>query len=79
MFTCIACTKQTADEREEDDEGVRESGTPSTKEAVKGLTAQVHKPHSLSLSLLELQFLLLVLELLFRKTNNTRTPLPLGP
>ncbi|KAF7829151.1 protein BREVIS RADIX-like [Senna tora] len=40
MFTCIACTKQTADEREED-EGVRESGTPSTKEAVKGLTAQI--------------------------------------
>ncbi|XP_027361846.1 protein BREVIS RADIX-like [Abrus precatorius] len=35
MFTCIACTKQTAEEREE------EGGTPSTKEAVKSLTAQI--------------------------------------
>ncbi|XP_014507931.1 protein BREVIS RADIX [Vigna radiata var. radiata] len=39
MFTCIACTKQTTDEREE--EGVRESSTPSTKEAVKSLTTQI--------------------------------------
>jgi len=36
MFTCIACTK--TDERDEDG---RESGTPSTKEAVKSLTTQV--------------------------------------
>ncbi|XP_054825752.1 protein BREVIS RADIX-like [Prosopis cineraria] len=40
MFTCIACTKQTTDDREEE-EGGRDSGTPSTKEAVKGLTAQL--------------------------------------
>lgn len=38
MFTCIACTKQTSDERDEDG---RESGTPSTKEAVKSITTQV--------------------------------------
>jgi len=43
MFTCIACTK--TDERDEDG---RESGTPSTKEAVKSLTTQVP---NLSLSL----------------------------
>lgn len=40
MFTCIACTKQMADGGEEV-EGARGSGTPSTKEAVKSLTAQV--------------------------------------
>ncbi|XWS38834.1 hypothetical protein CRYUN_Cryun19dG0164600 [Craigia yunnanensis] len=40
MFTCIACTKQTADGGEEI-EGARGSGTPSTKEAVKSLTAQI--------------------------------------
>jgi len=54
MFTCIACTKQTTDERDEEG-GVRESGTPSTKEAVKSLTTQVlhlsHTHSSLSLSL----------------------------
>ena len=44
MFTCIACTKQTAEEREEEE--ARESGTPSTKEAVKSLTAQVLNPHT---------------------------------
>ncbi|XP_016200585.1 protein BREVIS RADIX-like [Arachis ipaensis] len=38
MFTCIACTKQTAEEREEES---REGGTPSTKEAVKSLTTQL--------------------------------------
>ncbi|KAK2407777.1 hypothetical protein P8452_69752 [Trifolium repens] len=38
MFTCIACTKQTSDERDEDG---RESGTPNTKEAVKSLTTQI--------------------------------------
>jgi len=41
MFTCINCTKQTAGEREEEEGGGRESGTPSTKEAVKSLTSQV--------------------------------------
>jgi len=51
MFTCIACTKQTTDEREEEG-GVRESGTPSTKEAVKSLTTQVlHLSHTFFLSL----------------------------
>ncbi|XP_021277088.1 protein BREVIS RADIX isoform X2 [Herrania umbratica] len=40
MFTCIACTKQMADGGEEV-EGARGSGTPSTKEAVKSLTAQI--------------------------------------
>ncbi|TKY58480.1 BREVIS RADIX [Spatholobus suberectus] len=40
MFTCIACTKQTTDERDEEG-GTRESGTPSTKEAVKSLTTQI--------------------------------------
>lgn len=40
MFTCIACTKQLGEEREVEG-GARESGTPSTKEAVKSLTAQV--------------------------------------
>ncbi|XP_021808655.1 protein BREVIS RADIX isoform X1 [Prunus avium] len=39
MFTCIACTKQTDDGGEEG--GARGSGTPSTKEAVKSLTAQI--------------------------------------
>ncbi|KDP35419.1 hypothetical protein JCGZ_10802 [Jatropha curcas] len=38
MFTCIACTKPVAEEGEE---GARGSGTPSTKEAVKSLTAQI--------------------------------------
>lgn len=47
MFTCIACTKQTDDGGEEG--GARGSGTPSTKEAVKSLTAQVPN-QSLSLS-----------------------------
>ncbi|KAG5060802.1 hypothetical protein AAZX31_01G136300 [Glycine max] len=38
MFTCIACTKQAAKEKEEEGE----SGTPSTnKEAVKSLSAQL--------------------------------------
>lgn len=41
MFTCIACTKQMADGGEEVEGGARGSGTPSTKEAVKSLTAQV--------------------------------------
>lgn len=50
MFTCIACTKQTTDEREE--EGVRESSTPSTKEAVKSLTTQVLHSLTHSFSLL---------------------------
>jgi hypothetical protein len=50
MFTCIACTKQTSDERDEDG---RESGTPNTKEAVKSLTTQV-----LTLFLLSPHFLL---------------------
>ncbi|XP_044501933.1 protein BREVIS RADIX-like [Mangifera indica] len=40
MFTCIACTKQMAEGGEEV-EGARGSGTPSTKEAVKSLTAQI--------------------------------------
>ncbi|GKV10592.1 hypothetical protein SLEP1_g21934 [Rubroshorea leprosula] len=40
MFTCIQCTKQTPEGREER-EGARGSGTPSTKEAVKSLTAQI--------------------------------------
>ncbi|KAK3182829.1 hypothetical protein Dsin_030115 [Dipteronia sinensis] len=39
MFTCIACTKQMGDGEEV--EGARGSGTPSTKEAVKSLTAQI--------------------------------------
>ncbi|XWS62258.1 hypothetical protein CRYUN_Cryun07bG0194700 [Craigia yunnanensis] len=43
MFTCIACTKQMAEGREEV-AGARGSGTPSTKEAVKSLTAQQCKP-----------------------------------
>lgn len=38
MFTCIACTKPVA---EDGDDGARGSGIPSTKEAVKSLTAQV--------------------------------------
>ncbi|KAA8521257.1 hypothetical protein F0562_011906 [Nyssa sinensis] len=37
MLTCITCSKQRMEEGEE--EGVR--GTPSTKEAVKSLTAQI--------------------------------------
>ncbi|KAF4359404.1 hypothetical protein CsatB_003502 [Cannabis sativa] len=37
MFTCIACTKPD----DEDEGGARGSGTPSTKEAVKSLTAQI--------------------------------------
>lgn len=43
MFTCIACTKQMADDGGEDGGGAvaRGSGTPSTKEAVKSLTTQV--------------------------------------
>ncbi|KAF7809430.1 protein BREVIS RADIX [Senna tora] len=40
MFTCIACTKQLAEERDVEG-GARESGTPSTKEAVKSLTTQI--------------------------------------
>ncbi|KAI9083879.1 hypothetical protein K1719_034137 [Acacia pycnantha] len=40
MFTCIACTKQLAEEREIEG-GARESGTPSAKEAVKSLTTQI--------------------------------------
>jgi len=48
MFTCIACTK--TDDKDEEG-GARESGTPSTKEAVKSLTTQVlHLSLSLSLS-----------------------------
>lgn len=43
MFTCIACTKQTAEEGEEG----CESGTSSTKEVVKSLSAQVLSPISL--------------------------------
>jgi len=51
MFTCIACSKQPGDEGEEEGGGARGSGTPSTKEAVKSLTAQVPYPTpSLSLS-----------------------------
>ncbi|XP_065876852.1 protein BREVIS RADIX [Euphorbia lathyris] len=46
MFTCIACTKPVAEEGEE---GARGSGTPSTKEAVKSLTAQI-KDMALKLS-----------------------------
>ncbi|KAG8638047.1 protein BREVIS RADIX [Manihot esculenta] len=38
MFTCIACTKPVA---EDGDDGARGSGIPSTKEAVKSLTAQI--------------------------------------
>ncbi|KAH9686880.1 protein BREVIS RADIX [Citrus sinensis] len=41
MFTCIACTKQMAEGGEEVEGGARGSGTPSTKEAVKSLTAQI--------------------------------------
>lgn len=44
MFTCIACTKQTADDGEEEG-GARGSGTPNTKEAVKSLTTQVRNPN----------------------------------
>lgn len=52
MFTCIACTKQMADDGGEEGGGARGSGTPSTKEAVKSLTAQVLNPTpSLSFSL----------------------------
>ncbi|KAL5550832.1 hypothetical protein UlMin_001008 [Ulmus minor] len=40
MFTCIACTKQMTDDGGEEG-GARGSGTPSTKEAVKSLTAQI--------------------------------------
>lgn len=51
MFTCIACSKP--EDGGDDEGGVRGSGTPSTKEAVKSLTAQVLNPTpSLSLSLL---------------------------
>ncbi|KAG2680472.1 hypothetical protein I3843_11G101700 [Carya illinoinensis] len=39
MFTCIACTKP--EDGEEESGGARGSGTPSTKEAVKSLTAQI--------------------------------------
>ena len=54
MFTCIACSKP--EDGGDDEGGVRGSGTPSTKEAVKSLTAQVPNPTpflplSLSLSL----------------------------
>ena len=50
MFTCIACSKP--EDGGDDEGGVRGSGTPSTKEAVKSLTAQVLNPTpSLSLSL----------------------------
>ncbi|XP_059443045.1 protein BREVIS RADIX-like [Corylus avellana] len=41
MFTCIACSKQGGDEGGEEGGGARGSGTPSTKEAVKSLTAQI--------------------------------------
>lgn len=52
MFTCIACSKQGGDEGGEEGGGARGSGTPSTKEAVKSLTAQVPYPTpSLALSL----------------------------
>lgn len=37
MLTCITCSKQTMEDREEESP----RGTPSTKEAVKSLTAQV--------------------------------------
>ncbi|GAV85821.1 BRX domain-containing protein/BRX_N domain-containing protein [Cephalotus follicularis] len=40
MFTCIACRKPEDDGGEEKG-GTRGSGTPSTKEAVKSLTAQI--------------------------------------
>lgn len=51
MFTCIACSKP--EDGGDDEGGVRGSGTPSTKEAVKSLTAQVLNPTPpLSLSLL---------------------------
>ncbi|XP_030946320.1 protein BREVIS RADIX isoform X2 [Quercus lobata] len=39
MFTCIACSKP--EDGGDDEGGVRGSGTPSTKEAVKSLTAQI--------------------------------------
>lgn len=42
MFTCIACSKP--EDGGDDEGGVRGSGTPSTKEAVKSLTAQVPNP-----------------------------------
>lgn len=38
MFECIRCTKQAAEEEAEE---VRQSGTPTRKEAVKSLTAQI--------------------------------------
>ncbi|XP_021665036.2 protein BREVIS RADIX isoform X2 [Hevea brasiliensis] len=38
MFTCIACTKPMTEDGED---GTRGSGTPSTREAVKSLTAQI--------------------------------------
>lgn len=67
MFTCIACTKQTSDERDEDG---RESGTPSTKEAVKSITTQV-LVLVLSLSLLSQLFLLFLspFYILVKQTN----------
>ena len=49
MLTCISCSKQTEEDgRGEEGSGGGARGTPSTKEAVKSLTAQVlilHPPH----------------------------------
>jgi hypothetical protein len=57
MFECIrSCTKQRSEDGD-DEEGVRQSGTPTTKPAVKSLTAQV----SLSLSNLYMSFAFLQL------------------
>ncbi|KAF5725446.1 DZC domain containing protein [Tripterygium wilfordii] len=41
MFTCIACTKQVAEDGGEEDGGKRGTDTPRTKEAVKSLTTQI--------------------------------------
>ena len=46
MLTCITCSKQATEDGEE--EGAPPRGTPSTKEAVKSLTAQVPSSKLLS-------------------------------
>ncbi|KAL6979970.1 hypothetical protein U1Q18_021621, partial [Sarracenia purpurea var. burkii] len=41
MLTCITCSKQKTEGEEEKEGGAAARGTPSTKDAIKGLTAQV--------------------------------------
>ena len=70
MLTCISCSKQTEEDgRGEEGSGGGARGTPSTKEAVKSLTAQVLILHPPSIA--HFAFSVHLLSLLCQKNHSS--------